>query len=131
MIEQVATRESTIWKVIENISPFKLQSNIDRLAMASGGRPFSEQEGGRPGCYKITALTLSTHEIDARREVASIFQETGIPETDIYEHPMAVFGMLRSKNLKAPTLVIGSRSKRRSFRWTSWHIYDVGNASCH
>lgn len=111
MTEQKKITETVIRRTIENINPHNLQSNIDRLAGVSGGQPFLEASlGGRPGCYEISALTLSDWEIKAREKVGTIFQENGIPETDIYKHPMAVFGMLRSKNFEAPTLVIGSHT---------------------
>jgi len=42
---------------------------------------------------------LSDQEIRARKEVETIFHESGIPKEDIYEHPMAVFGMMRSFQL--------------------------------
>ncbi|KKS95045.1 MAG: allantoate amidohydrolase [Candidatus Gottesmanbacteria bacterium GW2011_GWA2_43_14] len=111
MLEQRKVTEAIIRQTIENINPHNLQSNIYRLAIISGGQPFMDGAlKGRSGCYEVSALTLSDQEIRARKEVGAIFQENGIPKKDIYEHPMAVFGMLRSKNPGAPTLVIGSHT---------------------
>ena len=111
MSEQIKITEAVIRQTIEHINPYKLQSNINRLAVISDGRPFLDEAlGGQIGCYEVSALTLSDQEIRARKEVETIFHESGIPKEDIYEHPMAVFGMMRSKNPGAPTLVIGSHT---------------------
>lgn len=111
MKEKTRVTEGLIRQTIERINPLKLQSYIDRLARASGGQPFEDKAlGGQPGCYVVNALTLSDEEIHARHEVSAILQENGIPREDIYQHPMTVLGMMRSKNPNAPTLVIGSHT---------------------
>lgn len=105
------TSEKIIRHTLELIKPHNLQSTIDRLAIVSGGKPFSDEVlGGHNGCYEVSALTLSDEEINARKEVRKMFGEYGLSEQDIYDHPMAVMGMLRSKNPDAPTLVIGSHT---------------------